>query len=353
MNKFWSDRINNMEPYVPGEQPKEQKFIKLNTNENPYPPSPKAIAAANEAAGGGLRLYPDPDSSELIDALADFYGLRKEQIFVGNGSDEVLAFCFPAFFNTDGEIVFADITYSFYPVYAKLYGIPYRNIPLNDDYTLPVDEYCKPNHGVLIANPNAPTSIEVPIGDIEKILKANPDNVVIIDEAYVDFGGTSAVGLIDSCDNLLVVQTFSKSRALAGLRVGFAMGSENLIAALNAVKNSFNSYTLDKIAIKTAAAAVRDREYFDAICSKVVNTREKTIAELRAIGCDIPDSKTNFMFVSHPRVHASELYSRLREKGILVRYFNKPRLDNRLRISVGTDEDMEILVREFKEIVGG
>ena len=343
MKEFWSDRIRGITPYTPGEQPKNRTFIKLNTNENPYPPSPKAVEAIQEAAGEGLRLYPDPEGTPLIQALARRTGLQENQIFVGNGSDEVLAFAFQAFFDEGSTIVFPDITYSFYPVYANLFGIRCRTIPLREDFTLPVEPFLGDNDGVVIANPNAPTGIELAQESIRRILEGNPDQVVIVDEAYVDFGGVSALPLIDKYPNLLVVQTASKSRALAGLRVGFAFGNANLIAGINCVKNSINSYTLDRLAIAGATASVEDEDYFQAQRRRVMDTRERTAARLRALGFTVLPSQSNFIFVSHPTVPAKTLFAGLREAGILVRYFAQPRIDNYLRITIGTDPDMEAL----------
>lgn len=352
MKRFWSDRIRGLTPYTPGEQPKNRSFIKLNTNENPYPPSPMAVKAIQETAGESLRLYPDPEAGELVEALAERYGLSKEEIFVGNGSDEVLAFAFEAFFSSGSTIVYPDITYSFYPVYAGLFGINSRTIPLKEDFTVDTEAFLGGNDGVILANPNAPTGIELDQEQIVSILKANPDVVVIVDEAYVDFGGRSALSLIREYPNLLVIQTTSKSRALAGLRVGFAFGHPHLIAGLNCVKNSFNSYTMDRLAIRGAAAAVRDEDYFKARCGQVVATREWTIAQLRDSGFTVLPSKANFVFASHPTVSAQTLFAGLREEGILVRYFNAPRIDRFLRISIGTDEDMRALVSVLKKLTG-
>ena len=350
MNKYWSSRIKDMTPYVPGEQPKEGEFIKINQNENPYPPSPGALQAIRDAATASLRIYPDPDCTEFREALAEFYGIKPEQVFVGNGSDEILAFCYPAFF--DSDILFADITYGFYPVYADFFNVSYKIVPLNDDFTLPVQKFCEKNGGILIPNPNAPTGIALKRAEIETILQANPDSVVVIDEAYVDFGTESAVPLIDQYENLLVVHTFSKARSLAGLRVGFALGNTELIEALNCVKNSINSFTLDRGALAAAVASVRDRAYFESTCQKVAATRDKTAIRLRALGFEMTDSTANFLFVRHPQKRAEELYIALRERGILVRYFNKPRIDDYLRISIGTDEDMDAVIDALTSILG-
>ena len=351
MKKFWSKRIQELEAYVPGEQPRDRKYIKLNTNENPYPPSPKAIEAMESAMGEAMRLYPDPECTAVVESIAECFGLEKEQVFVGNGSDEVLAMCFPAFFDTDKTILFPDITYSFYPVYADLYQVPYETVALNEDFTVPVDEMMKPNGGVIIANPNAPTGIALPLEEIERIVAGNPDSVVIIDEAYVDFGGVSALPLINKYPNVLIVRTTSKSYSLAGLRVGWAMGDKGLISALNTVKNSINSYTLDRIAIAGGAAAIADREYFKSCCDKVIATRQRSIAALTELGFNCLPSATNFIFAEPAKISAGELFTKLRQRGILVRYFKKPRIDRFLRISVGTDEEMDALIAAIKEII--
>ena len=350
MKEFWSARIRQLQPYVPGEQPKGRKFIKLNTNENPYPPAPGVMEAIAANNGEALRLYPDPDATALRQVLADRLGVEMDQIFVGNGSDEVLAFAFQAFFDEGAEIVFPDVTYSFYPVYAGMFGVRYRTVPLKEDFTVDVAGLCGGNSGVVLANPNAPTGIALPLEQIEVILQANPDVVVLVDEAYVDFGGDSALALLERYPNLLVVQTFSKSRSLAGARIGFAVGSPNLIAALNCVKNSINSYTLDRLAIAAGVAAVEDKAYFSACCSKVIADREFTIRGLEELGFSVCPSKTNFVFATHPRVEAKVLFAGLRERGILVRYFAQPRIDNYLRISIGTHEEMEALLTAMAEL---
>lgn len=351
MKKLWSKRIQELEAYVPGEQPKDKKYIKLNTNENPYPPSPKAIAAMKAAVSEDMRLYPDPECFALAAAVAERFGVEKEQVFVGNGSDEVLAMCFPAFFDTDKTILFPDITYSFYPVYAELYQVPYRTVPLSEDFTVPVEELLVPNGGIIIANPNAPTGIALPLASIERIAAGNPDSVVIVDEAYVDFGGESALPLINRYPNVLVVRTTSKAYSLAGLRVGWAMGDKGLIAALNTVKNSINSYTLDRIAIVGGAAAIADEEYLKGCCEKVIATRERSIAALRELGFRCLPSSANFIFAAPEKADAEELFGKLRESGVLVRYFKKPRINEFLRISVGTDEEMDALIRKLKDIM--
>lgn len=351
MNKFWSSRLEGIKPYVPGEQPKMAKLIKLNTNENPYPPSPKVEKAVQSIAPASYRLYPDPECGSLIKAIADFYGVNNDQVFVGNGSDEILAFAYLAFFDKGREIVFADITYSFYPVYADFFGLDYKQIPLKEDFTFDVEAFCGNNHGVVIANPNAPTGIDMGLDNIERILKANPEAVVIVDEAYVDFGCETALPLIDQYPNLLVIRTFSKSRSLAGARIGYAMGDSKLIEALNCVKNCINSYTLDRIALTAAQAAIEDRDYFNETCARIVATRERTVKALSELGFTVTNSKTNFIFVKHEKVSGEELFAGLRRLGIIVRHFNMPRIDQWLRITIGTDEEMEALINGIKTII--
>lgn len=351
MSKYWNDTVKNLEPYVPGEQPKDMKYIKLNTNESPYPPSPKVLEAISEGNNGTLRLYPDPNTDNLRDVVAKYYGIDKDEVFVGNGSDEVLAFSFMTFFSSEKKVLFPDITYSFYKVYAKLLNLKTEIIPLDEDFNIPIEKLCKKSGGVVLANPNAPTSKAVSVDDIKNILESNKDSVVIVDEAYIDFGGTSVVNLIKDYNNLLVVQTLSKSRALAGLRVGFAFGSKELIEGLNRLKNSINSYTIDRIAIVGAIAAFEDEEYFRKLTSKIIKTREETIVKLRDIGFKVMDSKANFVFVSHKTMKAEEIFKELRKKGILVRYFNEPRINNFLRITIGTDEEMKTLIEELKNIL--
>ena len=351
MKEFWSPRIQDMVPYTPGEQPKDKTLIKLNTNENPYPPSPVALEAMRKAVGESLRLYPDPEVTELRQALAYKTGLKLEEIFVGNGSDEVLAFAYQAFFDPEKEIVFADVTYSFYPVYANFFGQPYREVPLSEHFSLNVEGYLGGNGGVVIANPNAPTGRAVPIPDIREILQKNPDVVVIVDEAYVDFGARSAIELIHDFPNLLVVRTLSKSRSLAGLRVGYAFGNENLIAALNCVKNSINSYTIDKVAMAGATAAVGDSGYFAATVLKIMHTRDKLASRLKQLDFEVCDSRANFLFVTHKQIGAKFLLDGLREKGILVRWWDKPRINNYLRITIGTDKEMDALYSALEALV--
>ncbi len=349
MKEFWSARIRDAVPYVPGEQPRERKFIKLNTNENPYPPSPKALQAMGDALGDELRLYPDPECTALRAAAAECWGVKPEQVFCGNGSDEILAFCFQAFFDPGKEVVFPRITYSFYPVYTDYFGLDRREVPMNPDFSDPVDLLCGGNGGVVLANPNAPTGIAVGLDVVEKLLRANPDVVVVVDEAYVDFGADSAVALIDRCPNLVVVQTLSKSRSLAGLRVGFALGQENLINALRCVRDSINSYTVDRLAQAGAAAALLDRDYFETTRRKVMETREWTAGELEKLGFVLCPSRTNFLFVRHPERAGRELFARLRQQGILVRRWDIPEIEDWLRISIGTQEEMQTLIEVLRE----
>ena len=350
MKEFWSKRIRDAVPYIPGEQPRDRKFIKLNTNENPYPPSPKAIQAMQEALSGDLRLYPDPECTKLRAAAAQCWSVKPEQVFCGNGSDEILAFCFQAFFDPDKEIVFPKITYSFYPVYADFFGLTRREVPMNPDFSDPVELLCGNNGGVVLANPNAPTGIAVGLDVVEKLLQSNPDVVVIVDEAYVDFGAQSAVGLIERYPNLIVVETLSKSRSLAGLRVGFAIGQENLINALRCVRDSINSYTVDRVAQAGAAAALLDRTYFDETRKKVMDTREWTVVELQNLGFNVCPSQTNFLFVRHPEKQGKEIFAYLRQEGILVRRWDIPEIVDWLRISIGTKEEMQEMIRVLRQM---
>lgn len=344
----WEENVRKVVPYVPGEQPKEKNLIKLNTNENPYSPSPKVEQALREMNIDCMRLYPDPTAHLLVKAIADFYHLEEEQVFVGVGSDDVLAMVFMTFFNSPKPILFPDITYSFYDVWADMLRIPYERISLKEDFTIDPEDYFRENGGIIFPNPNAPTGVELPLAQIEKIIQANPDVIVVVDEAYVDFGAESALSLIDKYDNLLVVQTFSKSRGMAGMRIGYAMGDPVLIKYLNDVKYSFNSYTMDQTTIALGKAAVEDKEYFEDTVNKVVKTREWTKKELSRLGFTFGDSKANFIFASHKECSARELFAALRKANIIVRYFDKPRIDNYLRITIGTQEEMETLV-EFLE----
>lgn len=349
MKEFWSARIRDAVPYVPGEQPRDRKFIKLNTNENPYPPSPKAVKAMQDAVNADLRLYPDPECTELRAAAANCWGVKPEQVFCGNGSDEILAFCFQAFFDPEREVVFPKITYSFYPVYIDYFGLNRREVPMNPDFSDPVELLCGGNGGVVLANPNAPTGIAVGLDAVEKLLAANPDVVVIVDEAYVDFGAQSAVELIERYPNLVVVQTLSKSRSLAGLRVGFAIAQENLINALRCVRDSINSYTVDRVAQAGAAAALEDRKYFDQTRQKIMDTRAWTDAELKKLGFVTCPSQTNFVFARHPEKSGKEIFAHLRQEGILVRRWDIPEIKEWLRISIGTDEEMQAMINVLKD----
>lgn len=352
MSRFWTEKIASLDPYVPGEQPQDKQYIKLNTNESPYSPSPKALAAMQEQVSEKLRLYPDPNCQTLKNALAKAYSVDANQIFVGNGSDEVLALAFMGYFAGGKPLAFADITYSFYKVYANLYGITPDIVPLNDDFDIVPSDYANLDvSGVVITNPNAPTGKALALADIEKILQANPDIVVLVDEAYVDFGAQSAVTLVNQYPNLMVVQTLSKSRALAGIRVGYAIAQPELIDGLERLKNSFNSYPIDRIALAGATASVEDTEYLKEICQKTIATREWTVVELEKLGFHVLPSATNFVFVTHPEREAESLYLGLKEQGILVRYFgNKPRIGNYLRITIGTDAEMSALISKLKEI---
>ncbi|EXR46652.1 histidinol-phosphate transaminase [Acinetobacter baumannii] len=350
--RFWSPEVRELEPYVPGEQPKIQNLLKLNTNENPYPPSPKvveAVQAVLHEKADVLRLYPDPDATALKQAIAKQQYIDVSQVFVGNGSDEVLAHIFKAFFLQDEPILYPDITYSFYPVYSQFFGTKTKEIPLNENFEIDVRDYTQPNGGVIIPNPNAPTSIALSLAEIEQVLQANPDRVVVIDEAYVDFGAESAVSLINRYENLVVCQTTSKSRSLAGLRVGFAIAQSHLIAALEAVKNSFNSYPIDRFAIAAAVASFEDQAYFEEQCQKVISSREKLVRDLTELGFNVLPSKANFIFATHSQHDAGQLAQKLREQGIIVRYFNKPRINQFLRITVGTDEQNARLVQTLKQ----
>ena len=344
----WRKNIRVVEPYVPGEQPNYEDMIKLNTNENPYPPAPAVAAVLKSMETGDFRLYPKPDARELVDALAKEYNVPAEQVFVGVGSDDVLGMAFLTCFNGQKEILFPDITYSFYPVWAELFRIPYKRPALDETFRIKKEDYLVPNGGIVIANPNAPTSIAMPLADIEEIVANNPDSVVIIDEAYVDFGGESALPLVEKYDNVLVVQTFSKSRSMAGMRIGFAIGCRELIDAMYAVRNSYNSYTMNMPSILCGVEAVKDRAYFDQTRAAIMETRERTAKQLTDLGFTVLPSSTNFLFATHEKVSAEELFGMLREKHIYVRYFKQPRIQNYLRISIGTPKQMERLLEELE-----
>lgn len=344
MSRFWSPFVKDLVPYVPGEQPKLSKLVKLNTNENPYGPSPRAIAAMRAEVGDELRLYPDPNGERLKQAVADYYGVQSNQVFVGNGSDEVLAHAFHGLFQHGRPLLFPDVTYSFYPVYCGLYGIAYETIALDEQFRIDVADYASPNGGIIFPNPNAPTGCLLPLDAIERLLQFNRDSVVLVDEAYVDFGGHSAIALIDRYPNLLVTQTLSKSRSLAGLRVGLAVGHPELIEALERIKNSFNSYPLDRIAIAGAAAAFEDRAYFEQTCQQVIASREQVVAAMTALGFEVLPSSANFIFARHPQHDAGGLAAGLREQGVIVRHFRQPRIEQFLRITIGTPEQNQALL---------
>lgn len=344
MSKFWSPFVGDLVPYVPGEQPKLTKLVKLNTNENPYGPSPKALAAMRAELCDDLRLYPDPNSDLLKQAVAKYYGVQGKQVFLGNGSDEVLAHAFNAFFKHDLPLLFPDISYSFYPVYCGLYGIDFTVVPLDEQFQIRIEDYARPNSGIIFPNPNAPTGCLLALDVIEQLLKANTESVVVVDEAYIDFGGETAISLVDRYPNLLVTQTLSKSRSLAGLRVGLAVGHPDLIEALERVKNSFNSYPLDRLAIVGATAAFEDREYFETTCKAVIDSRDALVEQLKSKGFDVLPSAANFIFARHPQHDAADLAARLREQGVIVRHFKQERIAQFLRISIGTPEQNQALL---------
>ena len=359
MSEFWNNRVKNLSPYIPGEQPRDRKFIKLNTNENPYPPSPKVIEAVKSASDENLRLYPDPECTALRETIAEHYGVKPEQVFAGNGSDEILAFAFGAFFESDqkGEsanILFPDITYSFYPVYAALWDIPCQKIPLGEDFSININDYKIPCGGVILPNPNAPTGTALPLDDILSLADflEKQGRVFIADEAYVAFGAQSAVSNINKYSNLLTVHTLSKSASLAGLRAGFAIGSEKLIEGLCRIRDSFNSYTLDRLALAGAAAAVKDARYYGEINSRVIAARERVAQSLKGLSFNVLPSSANFIFIKPPNISGAEFFAALRERGILVRHFNKERIKDYLRVSIGTDEDMDKFLDACREILG-
>lgn len=347
----WEDNVRRVVPYTPGEQPQNPNVIKLNTNECPYPPAPGVAKALQSFQADALRLYPDPAASDLTKALAAYYGVKQSEVFVGVGSDDVLAMIFMTFFNSKMPLLFPDITYSFYDVWADLFRIPYRQIPLNDEFEINKEDYIgKECGGIIFPNPNAPTGVLVDLAFIEDIVKANPDVIVVVDEAYIDFGGVSALPLIQKYDNLLVVQTFSKSRAMAGIRIGYAFGCEKLIKYLSDVKFSFNSYTMNRPALALGIEAVRDDAYFKEIVGKIVNTREWVKKELKELGFVFKDSMSNFIFATHPDYDIVNIFEELRKRDIYVRHFNGERIRDYLRISIGTDEEMKILINTIKEI---
>jgi len=357
MSKYWSALVHRLTPYVPGEQPKLPNLVKLNTNENPYPPSPQAVAAIQGElgeAGESLRLYPDPNADHLKQAVARYFSdceITPAQVFVGNGSDEVLAHIFMALLKQDAPILFPDITYSFYPVYCGLYGIDYLTVPLDDKFAIRVGDYTQNNGGIIFPNPNAPTGCLLPLAEIEALLAAHAQSVVVIDEAYVDFGGVSAIALVNRYPNLLVVHTLSKSRSLAGLRVGYAVGHADLIEALERVKNSFNSYPLDRLAIAAAVAAMDDRDHFETTRQAVMQSRAALTDELEALGFEVLPSAANFIFTRHPAHDAARLAAALRSRSIIVRHFKLPRIDQHLRITIGTNAQCQALIGALREIL--
>lgn len=352
MSRYWSEVVRKLSPYVPGEQPKLTNLIKLNTNENPYGPSPRVLEAIAHASGDALRLYPDPSSDVLRATIARYHGVTPANVFVGNGSDEVLAHVFLALLRHPRPLLFPDVTYSFYPVYCGLYGIEHEVVPLREDFTIDVADYARPNGGVIFPNPNAPTGHALGLGAIEQLVASCPDSVVVIDEAYVDFGAESAIPLVARYPNLLVVQTLSKSRSLAGLRVGFAVGHPDLVEGLDRVKNSFNSYPLDRLAVAGAVAAFEDDAYFETTRAKVIASREALVAGLVALGFSVVPSTANFVFARHGTRDAADLMARLRERSIIVRHFKLPRIEQHLRITVGTDEACHALLAALAEILG-
>ncbi|MVF14198.1 histidinol-phosphate transaminase [Ketobacter sp. MCCC 1A13808] len=351
MNSLWSNLVQNLDPYVAGEQPKDKTYIKLNTNENPYPPSPKVMQAIQSVTASDLRLYPDPDASSLRTAIAEYYAVSPTNIFVGNGSDEVLGFAFVAFFKKENPLYFPEITYSFYPSYCRLYEIRYRQCAMANDWSIQFDDIGDSPGGIVFPNPNAPTGMLLSLQQIESLVKRYQDIVIVVDEAYIDFGGDTAIELTQTYSNLLVVQTCSKSRSLAGLRVGYAVGHPNLIAALERVKNSFNAYPLDAIAIRAATASFEDQVYFEQCCNQIIETRDWFTAQLNALSFQVLESKSNFVFARHTQVEAKHLSKSLKEKAILVRHFSSPKIDNYLRISIGTREDMEGLIDSLGSIL--
>jgi histidinol-phosphate aminotransferase len=352
VSKFWSKVVHDLTPYIPGEQPKLANLVKLNTNENPYGPSPKVLEALQAEIADSLRLYPDPNSDQLKAAIAEFHGLTPAQVFVGNGSDEVLAHTFQALLKHDAPLLFPDITYSFYPVYCALYGINYETMPLAESFEIHVDDYLRPNGGIIFPNPNAPTGRLLALSEIERLLQSNTGSVVVVDEAYIDFGGQSVVALVNRYPQLLVIHTLSKARSLAGLRVGYAIGHPDLIEALIRVKDSFNSYPLDRFAIAGATAAMQDRAYFEDTCRKVIATRERLVEELEELDFDVLPSGANFIFAKHSRRDGAELMAKLRERSIIVRHFKNPqRIAPFLRITIGTEEQCKMLVAALRGIL--
>ena len=347
----WENNIRKVEPYVPGEQPKQDNVIKLNTNENPYPPTPMVTDAAGHFNMDKLRLYPDPEAADLVEAIAGYYGMNKNQVFVGVGSDDVISMCFLTFFNSDKPVLFPDITYSFYDVWATLFNIPFERPALDDDFNLVAADYYKENGGVVIANPNAPTGIRQDESFLRDIIEHNRDVVVIIDEAYTDFSGESALSLTKEYDNVLIIQTFSKSRSMAGMRIGYAMGNPELIKAMNDVRFSYNSYPMTRLSVALGVAAIEDEDYFQKTTKQIIETREWTKEKLKELGFTFGDSKTNFIFAKHETADAEDIFAKLREKHIFVRHFTSERIRNYLRISIGTREEMETFIGELRNIL--
>ena len=351
MSRFLSKRLSTLKEYTPGEQPTDMKYVKLNTNESPYPPAPAVTKAVTDGRAKNLQLYSDPTCSSLTDALAAQYGVGRENVIVGNGSDEILSYCFAAYFDKNSPVIFPDISYGFYKVFADLYGSSYKEVPLTEDLSVDVSDYAGKNVHIVIANPNAPTGKTLSLEGIEKIVSTNPDNIVIIDEAYIDFGGDSAVELTKKYENLIVVMTFSKSRSLAGARVGFAIASSALIADLNRIKYSTNPYNVNSMSQAAALAVLSEQEYYDKNCKQIMDTREWFCESLEGLGFEYIPSKANFVFAKHPEKDGRELYLALKAKGVLVRHFDKDRIRDYLRITIGTKEQMQVLINVLKEII--
>lgn len=351
MRKFWNKHLLKVNPYVPGEQPRDKKYIKLNTNECPYPPAPGVIQKISNYNKADLRLYPDPECNDLRLKLASTYKVGRENVFIGNGSDEILAFAFMAYFNPSDKVFYPNITYSFYTVYANLFGLTEQLIPLDPSFRIIPEQYYNLEGGIIIANPNAPTGILLDVSEIEKIVQNNPERIVIVDEAYIDFGGTSSVFLTKKYDNLLVIHTYSKSRALAGMRLGYAIGNPNLIQALECVKFSFNSYTINRLSLEAGVAALEDVNYFESCCSKIIATRERLCKELVKFGFEVLTSHANFVFAKHPNYSGEYIYQYLKDKGVLVRHFNKELIKDYLRITVGTEEETDIFLQKINSLV--
>lgn len=347
------DNFRKVVPYVPGEQPKDNDVIKLNTNENPYPPSPSVLDALAKVDNNSFRKYPDPDVTDLVQAIADYHHFKKENVFVGVGSDDVLAMCFLSFFNSGKEILFPDVSYAFYKVWADLFQIKYREVPLDENFNIVPKDYMVDNGGIVFPNPNAPTGLTLPLSDIEDIIIENKHKVVIVDEAYIDFGGDTALSLINKYDNLIVTRTFSKSRSMAGMRIGYCIGNEQLISVLNSVKFSFNSYTMSDVAIKCGVASINDDTYFKNIVAKIIDTREKTKESLTNLGFTFLDSSSNFIFAKHNEISGEELFNALKENKIFVRHFNAPRINEYLRITIGTEREMEELISFLDTYISG